>query len=422
MQLEVGYIGKIIRNEYLLLNLDAVPTMETLNGQTFAAAYAQVFQQMFFNGQSAAHVTAQPFFEAALGGPSSAYCAGYTSCTAALASNNTALFKETAVSDIWNAMSKTPGWTLGRTVFSAPLPGGTVGQSTSLEMNTSLGSGNYNALFVSLRTNNWHGLTAISNFTWGRALGTGQQAQYSSSTTSLTPYDIGANYGPQTFDYKFLYNFSMYYTPPVFQGQKGIVGHILGGWTISPIFTANSGAPASVSYSEGNCTACEAFGEVTSSSSAVTSTSERAVGLAPYTGNISVGYNEYFTGTNGNNLVEGAQSVATKAGTYGLNAFANPAQVYSEFRPCVLGYDTSCGGSGNIRGLPTWDLDTNIVKDIGIYKERVSAKFFISITNVMNHFQASSPSLSLTTPNSFGQITSQTNTPRNMEFGVRLGW
>jgi len=52
----------------------------------------------------------------------------------------------------------------------------------------------------------------------------------------------------------------------------------------------------------------------------------------------------------------------------------------------------------------------------------VSAKFFVSITNVMNHFQPSNPSLVLTTPNSFGQMTSQTNTPRNMEFGIRLGW
>ena len=422
-QLEVGYIGKIIRNAYMKMNLDAVPTMETLNGQAFSAAYAQVFEQMFFNGQSAANVTAQPFFEAALGGAGSSYCAGYSSCTAALASKNTALFKETAVSDIWIKMYQASSWTLGRTVFSQPVAGSTVGQSTSLGMNTSLGSGNYNALFVSLRTNNWHGLTAISNFTWGRALGTGQQAQYSSSSTALNPYDIGANYGPQTFDYKFLYNFSMYYTPPVFKGQHGVVGHILGGWTISPIFTAQSGAPTSVSYSEGSCTACEAFGEVTTpGTSAVTSTSERAVGLLPYTGNISVKYNEYFTGTNGNNLVEGPQSVGTKSGTYGLNAFANPAQVYSEFRPCVLGYDTSCGGSGNLRGLPTWDLDANIVKDLGIYRERVSAKFFVSITNVMNHFQPSNPSLVLTTPNSFGQMTSQTNTPRNMEFGIRLGW
>jgi hypothetical protein len=425
MQLEVGYIGKIIRNEYMLLNLDAVPTMETLNGQTFATAYAQVFQQMFFNGQSAGNVTAQPFFEAALGGSGSAYCAGYSSCTAALASKNTALFKETAVSDIWNAMTKAPSWTLGRTVFSQPLPGGTVGQSTSLEMNTSLGSGNYNGLFVTLRTTNYHGLTAVSNFTWGRSLGTSQLAQYNSATTALTPYDIGANYGLQNYDYKFIYNLSMYYNPPVFKGQHGVVGHILGGWTIAPLFTAISGAPTGASYTEGNCTACEAFGEVTTpGTSSVGSTSENAVGLLPYTGDISARYNVYPTGaTNGNNLVEGPASVGTKtSGYYGLNAFANPAQVYSEFRPCVLGYDTSCGGYYNLRGLPTWNLDTNVIKDIGIWKERVGAQFFFQITNVLNHFQPGNPSLSITSPTTFGQLGGQANTPRNMEFGIRLHW
>ena len=106
MQLEVGYIGKIIRNEFMEENLDAVPYMTTLNGQSFAQAYSQLYQQMFFSGVSAGNVTAQPFLEAALGGAGSAYCAGFTSCTAALASKNTSLIKETAVSDLWSAMNK----------------------------------------------------------------------------------------------------------------------------------------------------------------------------------------------------------------------------------------------------------------------------------------------------------------------------
>ncbi len=388
-----------------------------------------MYQQLFFNGVNPANVTAQPFFEAALGGSGSAFCKGYASCTAAVASTygaggatGTSLIKETAVSDLWNKMAAQSSWTLPRTVFSQPVPGGTVGQSTSIGMNTSLGWGNYNALFVSLRTSNFHGLTAISNFTWGRALGTSQLAQYNSSTTPLTPYDLQASYGPQNYDYKFLYNFSMYYQPPFFKGQHGVLGRVLGGWTISPLFTAASGAGTSVGYSEGNCTGCEAFGEVTTpGTSAITSTSEEAVGLLPYTGNISTHYNVYPTGTNGNNLIEGPQSVGTKtSGTYGLNAFANPAQVYSEFRPCVLGYDTSCGGYYNLRGLPTWNLDASVVKDIALYKERVGAQFFWQITNVLNHFQSSGPSLSLTGPTTFGQITGQSNTPRNMEFGVRV--
>ena len=41
MSLEVGYVGRIIRNEMQSLNLDAVPYMTTLGGQTFAEAYAE---------------------------------------------------------------------------------------------------------------------------------------------------------------------------------------------------------------------------------------------------------------------------------------------------------------------------------------------------------------------------------------------
>ena len=150
-------------------------------------------------------------------------------------------------------------------------------------MNTSLGSGNYNALFVSLRTNNFHGLTAVSNFTWGRSLGTSQLAQYNSASTPLSIFDMQSSYGPQNFDIKFLYNLSMYYQPPVFRGQKGVLGHILGGWTISPLFTAQSGGGTAVSYSEGSCAGCQAFGEVSTGSGA-SSTSEDAVGFRPYTG------------------------------------------------------------------------------------------------------------------------------------------
>jgi len=417
MQLEVGYIGKIIRNEYMLMNLDAVPYMTTLGGQSFAQAYGQMWQQLVFSQINPANVAAQPFIENALGGPNAAYCQGYANCTSALASKNTTLIKETAVSDLWAAMNKVPSWTLGRTMISQALPGGS-GQATAVGINAALGYGNYNAMFVSLRTNNWHGLTAISNFTWGRSLGTSQLAQYNSASTPLSIFDLQSSYGPQNFDYKFLYNLSMYYQPPFFRGQHGVLGHILGGWTISPLFTAQSGGGAAVGYSEGSGAGTQAFGEV-STGSGTGSTSEEAVGFGPYTGTTSVKYNQY--GGTGYNVWQGTQSVGTKtSGTYGLNMFSNPAAVYAEFRPCVLGYDTSCGGYYNLRGLPTWNLDAQIIKDIGVYKERVGATFFFTFTNILNHFQPSGPSLSLTSPTTFGQITGQSNTPRQLELGLRI--
>ena len=60
-----------------------------------------------------------------------------------------------------------------------------------------------------------------SNFTWGRALGTGVVVQASSSFTQQNPFDLGANYGVQPFDIKFIYNQNMYWEVPVPQGTKG---------------------------------------------------------------------------------------------------------------------------------------------------------------------------------------------------------
>ena len=56
MLIEAGYIGRIIRNEYQLINIDAVPYMTTLGGQSFANAYANVYQQIAANQP----VTTQP--------------------------------------------------------------------------------------------------------------------------------------------------------------------------------------------------------------------------------------------------------------------------------------------------------------------------------------------------------------------------
>ncbi|HYW47364.1 MAG TPA: hypothetical protein VE959_31135 [Bryobacteraceae bacterium] len=83
----------------------------------------------------------------------------------------------------------------------------------------------------------------VSNFTWGRTLGTAPLAQYNSSNTALNPWDMHADYGPNGFDVKLQYNLAFYYAPPVDKGQRGVLGHMLGGWTFSPLFTT-SGACA----------------------------------------------------------------------------------------------------------------------------------------------------------------------------------
>jgi len=412
MVMEAGYIGRTIKNEYQLINIDAVPYMTTLGGQTFANAYANLYQQV----AASQPVTSQPFFETALGGASSAYCAKFANCTAAVASNQASNIKATLVYNLWTALNAAPSWTLGRTLLGSPaLPGGTVGQQlTALELSASNGFGNYNAAFLTFTARDWHGLTTRSNFTWGRALGTGTVNQSGSSATVIDPWNLHAAYGAQPFDIRFVYNLSMLYQTPYFRGQKGLLGRVLGGWSIAPLFTAQSGAPLEISVSTGSNSNAQAFGEVYGNSNAA---NENAVLIAPFTGGNSVHYNVTVpsgAGLNGN----------PSRGGSGINMFSDPNAVYAQFRRPILGLDTTDGGAGVIRGFPTWNLDATVSKDIRV-TERFGATLIVQFSNILNHFQPANPTMNIDSPQTWGVVTNQATSAnglqsRQMEFGLRI--
>jgi hypothetical protein len=405
--IEVGYVGRIIRNDYNLVNVDAVPTMTTLGGQSFANAFAALYQEVA-GGQT---IQAQPFFEAALGGAGSAYCAGYGSCTAAVAKLQKTAIVSTEVYNLWSALNAASSWTLGRTLLASPgAPGSAVGtQLQSYELAASTGWGNYNAAFLSFTAKDWHGLTARSNVTWSRAMGTGSSAQSSSGQTVVDPWNMQVSYGPQSFDIRFVYNLALMYQIPFYKSQKGLLGRVLGGWAVTPLFTAQSGAPLEVSIGTGSIENAQSFGEEYGNSNTA---SENAVLIAPFTGGNSAHDNVSVTsgaGLNGD---------ISKGGS-GINMFANPAAVYSEFGRLVLGLDTSAGGAGVLRGFPTWNVDATASKDFRI-RESIGATMIIEANNVLNHFQPSNPTLDIDSPQTWGVVTSQANTPRQMQFGLRL--
>jgi hypothetical protein len=413
--LEVGYMGRIIRHEYQEINLDAVPHMTTLGGQSFAQAWANIFWPVNSSTATSFTLPAQPFFENALSGNNSASCAGFANCTSMLASTTAFrnFIRNGAVSDFWAAMYKLPSWTLARSMISQNLPtsltgGLTQSQGTAINETTTFGFGNYNALFVTFRMRDWHGISATSNFTWGRALGVGALRQYNSSNTTTNPWDLHTDYGLQSNDIKFIYNAAIFWQSSNVFRQRGVLGHLLGGWIVSPLLTAQSGGGAFVGYSEGSCSACQAFGEVTPPASS-TSASEGAVGAAPFTGGTSAHYN-----------VRGSNGVGTNNPT-GVNMFEDPATIITQFRKCVLGFDNSCGGYYNLRGFPRWNVDAALAKDIGFWKEgRIGATFSFQFTNIFNHVVMTNPTLTITSPTTFGRTTSQANTPRNLEFGLRI--
>jgi len=213
-------------------------------------------------------------------------------------------------------------------------------------------------------------------------------------------FNVGLSYQPRSF-----------FGLADFRNKKGIVGRLLNGWTVAPFFTYQSGFPIRVTYSEGsaNCSGCESFGSTgRATASSVSTDAVGAVLIAPYTGGNSAHFN-----------VIPASGVGSNNPT-GINMFADPNAVYNQFRRCILGLDNGCGGYGNLRGLPRWNMDATIAKEIK-FTERVGFTLTLQMTNVFNHFQPDDPSsLSLTTSSSFGRITGSAYSSRQMEIGGRI--
>src|SRR5260370_12623902 len=118
---------------------------------------------------------------------------------------------------------------------------------------------------------------------------------------------------------------------------------------------------------------------------------ESALPLPPFTAGHSA-----HTGIVGSIIaINGANvSVGTNNSSQ-VNIFADPASVLANFRRCVLGIDTSCGGVGNLRGLNPWNVDATIFKEVK-FTETVGATLHVPFTKLPNHFHPTPPtSLSL---------------------------
>jgi hypothetical protein len=393
--------------------------MMTLGGQSFANAWKNVMVATNY-GNNVTTIPSQPFFEAAL---NPAYCnigtgAGqFPNCTTAFVMNNAANMNISDAFASWSSVSNTGGFVFGRTLTNDPINTsfGANGQSPSLLTTVSNGYGNYNAGFLQLTFTNWHGLTMKSNFTWSKALGTGNVVQASSSYFTVDNWNLHNMYGPQYYDEKFNFNLFFNYAPPFFANQKGVLGRVLGGWNISPLFVYGSGFPVEVNTATG---AVGTFGEGNSS---------QPIGTYE---NMIVGNNLNYTAARHQN-VPGSNGCGT-AGP-GQNVLSNPALscpvnggIFGDpVRNPILGLDGQIGGGGPVRGLPLWNLDLGISKRI-VFTERISSTLHFDFANVLNHMQPADPCFNAFDTTTWGVLgcggNVQANTPRRMQLGFTVNW
>src|SRR5690349_19995502 len=126
--------------------------MTTINGQSFAQAYAALYNQLCPGAgptcaESTIAATAQPVFEAAMGGPSSPYCAASANCTAAVVKNEGANIRSTKAYTTWLYLARANGWTLGLALQAQAGAGQAL--TGAFDFINSYGYGNYNAAFFS---------------------------------------------------------------------------------------------------------------------------------------------------------------------------------------------------------------------------------------------------------------------------------
>ena len=425
LTLEVGYIGRKITHEYQPLNINSVPYMMTMGGQSFANAYKNVVLAYCNgianmggggcggpSGPNAGAVTAQPFFEAAL---NPAYCAGFSSCTAAVVANEGGNLTSAQVWQLWSDLDN-GAFNFPRSMMNTPisngplcpgttpeLPCGLQGQLTSgVGMNASVGYGNYNAGFISLKMAEWRGVTMQSNFTWSKALGTGAFVQATSGYTADDPFNLSEMYGPQFYNRKFVYNTFIVYSPPFYKGQQGAIGRAAGGWTFSTIFTTGSGQPDQI-WNSGF--ASEAFGEGDSGTNYLSL--ENAIPIAPLPAHGHAYYN-----------TPGSGSVSV--GGLPVNIFKNPVAAYGMYRNPILGVDTR--DTTYLTGLPYWNMDFSIRKNVRV-TEQVALEFQGNFINIFNHNQWLDPPQpwGLFSPGTFGNLAGSAQETAGGNRSIQLG-
>jgi len=98
---------------------------------------------------------------------------------------------------------------------------------------------NYNSLQVSLSHRSSKGLTLGAAYTWSRDLTTNSNDRGSSATNSN---NFMQDYGPSTSNTPQMLVVNYVYDLPFFKSQRGLEGHVLGGWELSGISSFISGS------------------------------------------------------------------------------------------------------------------------------------------------------------------------------------
>jgi hypothetical protein len=139
------------------------------------------------------------------------------------------------------------GCTAGIHDFSVPRTFGFPNGSFYIMQENSKGKSNYNSLQVSLRVNNWHGLSSVVNYVWSRSLDNSSDGEdfvpnAAQPNDSTNPQ---AEYGPSNFNVPNRFTWVLAYQLPTMGGDHQ---RLKNGWGFDSTVTLQSGQPFQLNY------------------------------------------------------------------------------------------------------------------------------------------------------------------------------
>ena len=252
-----------------------------------------------------------------------------------------------------------------------------------------------------------------SNFTYGKALGTGSQVQATSQYTITDAFDYQQELRAAALGSQIPVKLWLVYQPPFFQTQHGFVGHLLGGWTFAPIIDLGSGLPLGVYAANATNSAYgggQSFGvadgtNIGSYENAINICGGAAGGSQRHNNPVPStqypGMGEVVTGRLCFRIHK--RSITASATRFWESTMVTTA-VLAPSRPAF------------------WNVDFSIKKNI-MLTERVNMEFGAIFTNIFNHKQLNDPYNALSDTSDFGALgfnVGQVNNPRQMELGAAL--
>jgi hypothetical protein len=389
MILDTSYVGR--RGKKLFALADASQALnfkDPASGQLLFDALNAVQSQMQA-GVPAASLTPQAWLEnqmnpasiARFGVPCSGLGLG-ANCTQLIANFQPTFVLHGDTSDLLQSLA------FNRLIFP------NVGMSSQFAVNsyvTNLGESQYDGLLVSLRKRFSKGFRFDVNYSWSHTI------DNSSSVFNVSNgSDAGANYvcditnvdrcrGNSDFDLRHLFNANGFWEFPLGRG-RALGGEmpkwldaVIGGWTVSGIFTARSGLPAN------SGTRSFPVGFVIESP-------------AVLTGDLSL-----------------LKASIHDEGT-GIQYFADPAAVLAALRYPKHG---ETGNRNTFRSEGFWKLDTVVSKKFKMpWAESHLLTFRAEAYNLTNSNFFAPPALSIATTD-FGRITASQSSPRVLQFALR---